>query len=101
MDGSSSAGASWAAASRAAIAGQGLLLRSDVGLGPGQGRGQPFAFAHGAAQDRVQVSQPLSHRREPRVGFMQPFQGGVRPVLRLGAPGLRGGQRKRFAPVRP
>ena len=91
-EGSSSAGASWAAASRAATAVERFLLADDVGLGPGQGRGQPFAFADGAAQHGVQVAQAFGDGREPGVGVVEPFQGGVGAVLRLGPPGLRGGE---------
>ena len=94
VDGSSSAGASWAAASRAAIAGQGFLLRHDIGLGPASDAASrslsPTALRRtefrwpsrsATAASRASDSCSLSRAASAR-------------VLRLGAPGLGGGQRE-------
>ncbi len=71
---------------------EGKLFAGNVGLGPGQGRGQAFAFPDGAAQYGVEVAQALGDGREFRVGVVEFREGRVRTVLGFGAPGPGGGE---------
>ena len=71
---------------------QGTLFADNLGLGPGQGRGQALTFPDGAAQHRVQVAQAFGDGREFRVGVVEFREGRVRTVLGFGAPGPGGGE---------